>query len=189
MEEGIKMNTYDRYLLNQVNIFMAECYENNTILPPKTIIDMFGKIFNNDITYIKSCPDGLENSLQNLVDDIKKYISEEFKSSLKVFLVCYYDILNYENVAKKLDMPNPNKDRYWYKAMISHYVLDSMLIEKKNSVEQFKVEHGNIGTLIGNYYKENDNNKAMVIRNIIAGKLRELYYRYDIKFDFPALCS
>lgn len=184
------MNKFDQFLLNQVNIFMAECYENNTILPPKIIMDMFGKIFNNDITYIKLCPDGLESSLQNLVADINKYVSDTFKSSLKVFLVCYYDIINYEKVSMNA-MPNADKDRYWYKAMIANYVLDSMLIVTRTNykVEEFKIEHANIGSLIATYYKEHEENKRLVIKDMIKGKLSELYVRYNFKFDFPALCS
>ncbi|CAG9701807.1 hypothetical protein [Clostridium neonatale] len=65
------MNKTNRLLLNKVHIFFAECYENKTIMNPQELSTMFCKIFNDDITYIKLCPDGLENSLMSLVEDIK----------------------------------------------------------------------------------------------------------------------
>lgn len=183
------MNKYDRYLLNQVHIFLAECYENGTIIPPNTIIAMFGKIFNNDITYIKICPNGLENSLQKLVSDINKYMSEGFKSSLKVLLVCYYDTLKYEMMKNK-QISNSDKDKYWYKAMISEFVLQSLLVSNRDSLlDQFKVEHANIGILIGNYYKENNTEKNIIVRNMINSKLKDLFFRYNYRFDLPVLCS
>lgn len=176
----------NKIIFNKINIFLAECYENNTIIPAKNIIDMFTKIFKNDITYIKHCPDGLENSLIDLVKCINEQQNSKFKDELKVFLIAYYDTISYEKIKNK-DMPLKDKDKFWYKALLSEFVLQNMLF-KNNSIQKFKVEYIQIGSLIKNYYSEKCTDKSKVLKNIIKSKLLDIYSRYDYVYDLPTLC-
>ena len=183
------MNGIDRVLLNKVHIFLAECYENKTIIPPNDIVNMFGKIFKGDITYIKHCPDGLENTLMALVKDINENPSNSFKESLKVLLTSYYDTIRYQQV-KETNMPARDKDKFWYKSIFSQYVLEKILFrDKNNALDNFKVEYNQLGTLISQYYTENEQNKLPVIRNMIKSKIDNMFYRYNYRYDLPSLCA
>lgn len=183
------MNKTDRLLLNKVHIFFAECYENKTIMNPQELSTMFCKIFNDDITYIKLCPDGLENSLMSLVEDIKNNMSNEFKQSLKVLITSYYDTLNYEKI-RNSNMPIKDKDRYWFKCLLSKYVLENLLFrDNVNTLKNFQSECIQLSSLIGNFYSEQDSDKASVTKNIINSKLNDIFTRYDYKFELPGLSA
>lgn len=187
------MNKTDKYLLNNVNLFLSMTVENNTIMKTNDIINMFGKIFNNDASYMKLCPDGLESDLQNLVVEINKYQTESFKSALKILLTCFYDEVRYDIVRSansNMKISQKEKDIIWFKALIAKQVSYNMLAEYGVNVEKFnsfKVEHSQIGNLLGNFYSEKDSEKATVIKNIINSKVKELYARYNICFTLP-LC-
>lgn len=184
------MNKIDRLLLNKVHIFLAECYENNTIIPPNDIVTMFSKIFNADITYIKYCPDGLEDSLQALVKDINESQIARFKELLKVFLVSYYDTIKYDMIKNKT-MPARDKDRFWYKSLISQYVLETLLFRNNedSTIKKFNSEYAQIGSLISKFYSEEDTSKSKVIKDIIKSKIQDIYNRYNYKYDLPSLCA
>lgn len=188
------MNKTDKYLLNNVNLFLSICAEKNCIIKTKNIIDMFGKIFKNDLSYIKLCPDGLEQDLQNLVLEINKYQTESFKSSLKILLTCFYDEIRYymiSNPNSNLNISQKDKDIIWFKALISRQVSFNMLAEYGSNAEKFnnfKVEHSQIGALLSKYYSEKDTEKATVIKGIINSKVKELYARYNISFTLP-ICA
>ncbi|WP_315069208.1 hypothetical protein [uncultured Clostridium sp.] len=183
------MNKFDRLLLNKVNIFMAECYENNTIISAKHIGEIFKKIFEKDVNYIQLCPHGLEKKLYELAKDIydNEHHVESFKEALKVFFVAYYDTVYYQNI-KLQKISSHDKDIFWYKSFWGEFILQNLLYKNVDS-EKFSTDYKQIGSLIGMFYKlkENDKGKAEITKNIIISKLDNIYKRYDYIYPLPSL--
>ncbi|KOR55329.1 hypothetical protein FDA33_10305 [Clostridium botulinum] len=182
------INEIDRLILNKLHIFLAECYENKTLIPINDIIVMFKKIFSKDISYIKYCPNGLENSLQDLVKEIYESQTVNFKELLKVFLVSYYDTIRYD-IAKQRNISTKELDKYWYKSLFSQFVLENLLFRNNDEVNAFKCEYIQIGALINQFYSEKDSDKAIIIKKMINAKIENAYGRFDYKFDLPYLCA
>lgn len=183
------MNPTDRLLLNRVNIFMAECYENKTIISPKTLGEIFSKIFNNDVSYIKLCPSGLENSLLDLakiINDTKDL--DDFKRKLKLFIVCYYDTINFQKAISQ-EFPACDKDKLWLKAFWSEFVLQNLLFRDSVDLNNFKTEYTQIGTLMKNFYTEKDRSKSPIVKQMLISKLNEMSTRYKYKFALPLLSA
>lgn len=184
------MKEIDRYLLNKVHIFLAECYENKTIIPPESAYPMFGKIFKRDAGCLQHCPEGLENSLKALIKDIYTNPSESFKQSLKILLTSYYDTIRYERV-KTMNIPISEKDKYWMKALLSEFVLQNLLYKNNTNdiLKEFNEEYAQIGSLVRRYYTEDNASKLPIVRNMIKAKMEDIYKRYNYKYDLPALCA
>lgn len=181
------MNKTEKYLLNSVNLFLCTCADKNCIMKSNDIITMFGKIFKNDLSYMKLCPDGLEQDLQNLVEEINKYKTDVFKEALKVLLTCFYDEIRYD-MSLNTDLDSKQKDMMWFKALIARRVSLNMLREygyDKDEFNNFKVEHSQLGSLLSRFYAEKDPAKAEVTKSIIRAKTDELYKRYNISFAYP----
>jgi hypothetical protein len=181
------MNKKEKYLLNGVNLFLCTSAEKKCILESNKIITMFAKIFSNDLSYMKLCPDGLEQDLQILAQEIYKNQTEAFKQNLKVLLTCFYDEIRYD-MCLNTDMSDKQKDMIWFKALIARRISFNMLAEygsDKGEFNNFKEEHLQLGSLLSRYYAEADSSKAEVIKNIIKSKTAEFYKRYHISFAYP----
>ena len=87
-------------------------------------------------------------------------------------------------------MPIKDKDRYWFKCLLSKYVLENLLFrDNVNTLKNFQFECIQLSSLIGNFYSEQDSDKASVIKNIINSKLNDIFTRYDYKFELPGLSA
>ncbi|UYZ38965.1 hypothetical protein OD350_29190 (plasmid) [Clostridium beijerinckii] len=184
------MKEIDRCLLNKVHIFLAECYEAGKIIPPETIIEMFGKIFQRDSSCLKHCPEEFQDTLRLLIKDIYDNPSDDFKKSLKVLLTSYYDTIRYEKI-KELEVDKYQKDKFWFKALLSEFVLQNLLYKNtdNNALKKFQEEYNQLGSLLGRYYNENDESKSIVIKNMLKVKIEDIFKRYNYKYDLPSLCA
>lgn len=178
----------ERVLLHKIHLFLCESIEKNCLISFEDIGNMFAQIFNNDIRYIKYCPEALEESLIELSKELTNP-SDDLKASLKILLVSFYAVHKFENLDKNSNaIDSLKKDQLCFKAALGEFQIQCLLLGKMNAYVKFKAEYMQIGQLMSQYYLKNNSENVSTIKSMIKSKLDDLYNRYEFSYPAP-LCA
>ncbi|MGG7060102.1 hypothetical protein ACQPUY_15750 [Clostridium nigeriense] len=171
-------------ILNEIYVILNILIEKNININFSEFKLMIHKIIDNNSTFIEHCPMEIQYEIQSLKSIINKYSDKKLLIiEITKFINAFSSISEYEQC--NTDIPNIEKDKLYYKAVInSYYILDLFINNEESRFDNFKNEFYQIGVLIGKYY--NDNN--IIVKDIIYAKLQDLFNRYNFNYSLPVCC-
>lgn len=171
-------------ILNEIYVILNILIEKNININFSEFKLMIHKIIDDNSTFIEHCSIDIQHEIQSLKSIIDNY------SDKKLLIIEITKLINafssiYEYEQCNADIPNIEKDKLYYKAVInSYYIFDLFTNTDESKFINFKNEFYQIGVLIGKYYRDDNT----IVKDIISTKTRELFDRYNFNYGLPICC-